>query len=183
VVLTRNRDFRMTLATRAAIARSLDPIAFVSIHHNAAAIRRTPTPGSELYHQLNDPRSQRLAGLLWEELQAHLSPFSDDWAAGVQPGARARRSVRTGEDFYGILRQARPVPTVLTEAVFLSDPLEDALLGTEEFRDAEARAIANAILRYVRTNDPGSGYVPTTELAAPAGSGGGSAGCVDPPLA
>jgi N-acetylmuramoyl-L-alanine amidase len=83
VVLTRDRDIRLTLATRAAIARATSPLAFVSIHHNAAPVGRTPVPGSELYHQLASPESRRLAGLLWEELQAHLSPYGDDWAAGL----------------------------------------------------------------------------------------------------
>lgn len=183
VALTRDRDLRMTLATRAAIARSLEPLAFVSIHHNAAFIGKGTTPGSELYHQLEDPGSRRLAGLLWEELQAHLSPFGSDWGVGDQPGARARRSALTGDDYYGVLRQAEHVTAVLTEAAFLTNPAEDALLRTEEFRQAEAIAIATAILRYVRTDDPGSGFAPTQEVSTPAGGGGGSSGCVDPPLA
>lgn len=183
VVLTRNRDMRITLATRAAIARALEPLAFVSIHHNAAPLGKGTRPGSELYHQLDAPHSQRLAGLLWEELQAKLSPFGTDWAVGDQPGARARRSARTGDDYYGVLRQAEQVTAVLTEAAFLTNPAEDALLRTEEFRQAEAVAIATAILRFVRTADAGSGYVPTKEVSTPAGGGGGSSGCVDPPLA
>jgi len=183
VVLTRDRDVRMTLATRAAIARALRPLAFVSVHHNAAPLGRSTTPGSELYHQLDAPASQRLAGLLWEELQAHLAPFGTDWAVGDQPGARARRSARTGDDYYGVLRQAEDVTAVLSEAAFLTNPAEDALLRTEAFRDAEARAIAKAILRFVRTSDPGSGFAPTKEVSTPAGGGDGSSGCVDPPLA
>ena len=182
VVLTRDRDVRLTLATRAAIARTMSPIAFLSIHHNAAPVGRSDRPGSELYHQLRDPRSRRLAGLLWEELQSHLSPFGTDWATGDQPGARGRRSLRTGGDFYGILRNAEGVPTVLVEATYLTNPAESALLATEEFRAAEARAIADAVLRLIRTDDPGSGFVPTKEAPEPAGGGGGARGCVDPPL-
>ena len=182
VVLTRDADVRLTLHTRAAIARTMSPLAFLSIHHNAGEIGRSSTPGSELYHQLADPESKRLAGLLWEEMQEHLAPFGTDWAHGDQPGARARRSVRTGDDFYGILRNAQGIPTALVEATYLSNPAEDALLRTVEFRRAEARAIADAVLRLVRTDDPGSGFVPTKEAPTPAGSGGGSSGCVDPPL-
>ena len=182
VVLTRDLDVRMTLATRGAIARSLHPLAFVSIHHNAAPIGRSSTPGTELYHQLADPQSRRLSGLLWEELQARLAPFGTDWAVGDQPGARARRSVLTGDDFYGVLRHSHGVPAVLTEAAYLTNPAEDALLNTDAFRDAEADALAAAIVRLVTTDDPGSGFVPTKEASAPAGSGGGVSGCVDPPL-
>lgn len=183
VVLTRDADVRMTLATRAAIAKTMSPIAFLSIHHNAAPVGSSNVPGSEMYHQLADPESKRLAGLLWEEMQEHLAPFGTDWAVGDDPGARARRSVRTGDDYYGILRNAQGVSTVLTEAAYLSNPAENALLETDAFRDAEARAIADAVLRLARTEDPGSGYKPVKEVEVPAGSGGGSSGCVDPPLA
>lgn len=182
VVLTRPGDHRVTLQTRAAIATALQPLAFVSIHHNAAPLTNGPNPGSELYHQLADPESKRLAGLLWEELQAAFAPFGSDWAVGDDPGARARQSASTGDDFYGVLRRSQGVPAVLTEAVFLSDPEEDALLRTDEFRDAEAAAIARAIIRLVDSEDPGSGYVATKVSDAPAGGGGGTAGCEDPPL-
>lgn len=183
VVLTRDADVRMTLETRAAIAEAMAPLAFLSIHHNAAPVGRSGVPGSELYHQQADPESKRLAGLLWEEMQEHLAPFGTDWAVGDDPGARARRSQRTGDDYYGILRHAQGIPAVLTEAAFLSDPTENALLLTDEFRDAEARAIADGVLRLLQTEDPGSGFKPTKEVSVPAGSGGGASGCVDPPLA
>lgn len=183
VVLTRDADVRVTLATRAAIAKTMSPVAFLSIHHNAAPVGKAPFPGSELYHQLADPESKRLAGLLWEEMQEHLAPFGTDWAVGDDPGARARRSLRTGDDYYGILRNAQGVTAVLTEAAYLSNPAENALLETEAFRDAEARAIADGVLRLIRTQDPGSGYKAVKEVHVPAGGGGGSSGCTDPPLA
>lgn len=183
VVLTRSSDVRVTLQSRAAIATALRPMAFVSIHHNAAPVGKSDRPGSELYHQLESPESKRLAGLLWEEYQQELAPFGVDWAIGDQPGARARQSIDTGDDFYGVLRRTQGVPAVLSEAAYLSNPAEDALLNTEPFRDAEAKAIADAFVRFVTTDDPGSGYAPTKLAATPAGGGGGTAGCVDPPLA
>lgn len=182
VVLTRSSDIRVTLATRSYLATALQPIAFLSIHHNAAPIGVGPRPGSELYHQLESPQSRRLAGLLWEELQEHFSPFATEWAVGDAPGARARQSARTGDDFYGVLRRTEGVASVLVEAAFISNPTEDELLRTAAFRDAEARAIADAVLRLVTTPDPGSGYVPTKVSDSPAGGGGGPTGCVDPPL-
>lgn len=182
VHLTRQTDLRVTLSTRGEIVRSLDPLAFISVHHNAAPIGKAERPGSELYHQLADPQSQRLAGLLWEEFQEHLAPFGTDWAVGDAPGARARQSVRTGDDFYGVLRNTQGVPAVLSEAAYLSNPAEEALLLTDAFRDAEARAIADAVIRLVSTDDPGSGFQPVKVSDASAGGGGGPVGCVDPPL-
>ena len=183
VVLTRTDDTRVTLQTRAAIAVALRPLAFISIHHNAAPIGKSDRPGSELYHQLDSPTSKRLAGLLWEEYQEELAPFGSDWAVGDQAGARARQSATTGTDYYGVLRRTQGIPAVLSEAGFITNPAEDALLNTPEFRQAEAEAIADAVVRLVTTDDPGSGYVPTKIAETPAGSGGGTAGCVDPPLA
>lgn len=182
VVLTRSSDVRVTLAARSLLATSLQPLAFLSIHHNAAPVAVGPRPGSELYHQLESPQSRRLAGLLWEELQEHLSPFATEWAIGHAPGAVARQSARTGDDYYGVLRRTEGVAAVLVEASFLSSPNEDVLLRTPAFRDAEARAIADAVVRLVATPDPGSGYRPTQVSDTPAGGGGGSTGCVDPPL-
>ncbi len=182
VEMTRSTDIRVTLQTRAAIATSLRPRAFVSIHHNAAHTGISETPASELYHQLADPESKRLAGLLWEELVRGFAPFGTSWGRGDAPGARARQSVSTGDDFYGVLRRSQGVPAVLTEAAYLSNPPEDALLNTPEFRQVEAEAIADAILRFVTTDEPGSGFVPTKVSDSPAGGGGGSQGCEDPPL-
>lgn len=182
VVMTRNSDVRMTLETRAEIAKAVAPMAFISVHHNAVPLSKSDRPGSELYHQLADPASRRLAGLLWEELQEELAPFATTWAVGDQPGALARQSQRTGDDYYGVLRRSQGIPAVLSEAAYLSDPQEDELLNTEEFREAEAKAITDAFTRFVSTSDPGSGFGPTKIVDTPAGGGGGSSGCEDPPL-
>ena len=182
VVLTRASDVRITLRTRAEIATALQPLAFVSVHHNASAPDTSSTPGSEVYHQLDSPKSKRLAGLLWEEYQRKLSPFGTSWGTSEQVGALARRSGNTGGDYYGILRESHGVPAVLSESTYLSEPAEDALLNTERFRQAEAEAIAAAITRYVATDDPGAGFKPPVVIDTPAGGGGGAAGCDDPPL-
>lgn len=182
VVLTRTSDVRVTLQTRAEIAMALRPLAFISIHHNAVPRATSDRPGSELYHQHASAESKRLAGLLWEELQEELGPLSDVWAAGRQSGAFPRQAVETGDDYYGVLRRTQGVPAVLSEAAFISNPVEDALMNTDRFRDAEAKALAEAVLRYVTTEDPGSGFQPPLIVETPAGGGGGTAGCVDPPL-
>ena len=182
VVLTRTSDVRITLRTRAEIATALQPLAFISIHHNASPPTTSTTPGSEVYHQLDAPASTRLAGLLWEADQRELAPFGTTWGASEHVGALARRSGTTGGDYYGILRESHGVPAVLSEATYLSEPAEDALLNTEEFRAAEARAIADAVVRFVTTDDPGAGFRPPAVIDTPAGGGGGAAGCEDPPL-
>src|SRR5690606_18848766 len=88
VVLTRTGDYRITLASRGAIAQALPPIAFVSIHHNADPDELRDTPGSETYFQIASPESKRLAGLLHEELVAALSAYDITWAADLDAGAK-----------------------------------------------------------------------------------------------
>lgn len=185
VVLTRTDDYRITLRTRAAIATGLEALAFVSIHHNADPDGPWPGPGSETYYQQASPESVRLAGLVFEEVTGAFGayPGADGvtWVADTDAGAKYRASDEGG-DYYGILRHSAGVPAVLSEAAFLSNPPEEALLATPEFRRAEAEAIARAIERFLTSDDPGSGFTEPYARAEPAGSGGGASGCVDPDL-
>lgn len=180
VVPTRTGDYRMTLASRAAIATALDADAFVSIHHNSDPDGDFDGPGSEAWYQQRSSASRRLAGLLVEELRSELSGFEADWVGDTDAGAKSRPG-SDGEDFYGVLRLAA-VPAVLAEASFISNEDEEQLLSTAEFRRAEAVAIGRAVERFVLTDDPGSGFTEAYPRDEPAGGGGGAEGCEDPPL-
>jgi len=180
VVLTRATDQNTTIVTRTKIATNLKPKVFVSIHHNAEPDGPSTTPGDETYYQIASADSKRLAGLIWEEITSAFTPFGAAWAADTDHGAKYREGSRG--DYYGILRLAAGVPTVLSEAAFITNAPEEALLRTTEFRHAEAVAIATAITRFVTTPDPGSGFVIPYPREEPAGGGGGPEGCVDPPL-
>lgn len=182
VELTRPGDVRYTIQTRAAIAVALQPRAFVSIHHNAAPTGVQDRAGTEIYHQSASPESQRLGGLVWEEMQTRLSPFLTEWAVSPNYGVLARRPTNSDEDFLGVLRRSAGVPTVLTEAFFLSDPDEEALLLREDVRQSEAEAIAAAVERFVTTADPGSGFRDPLISDASTGGGGGQSGCRDPAI-
>ena len=182
VVLTRTGDYRITLASRAAIAQALRPTMFISIHHNADPDEHRPTPGAEAYYQIASPDSKRATGLVYEEVVRAFSAYSIDWAADRDAGAKYRpRS--DGGDYYGILNRTAGIPAVLSEAAFISNPPEEALLVDPAFQAVEAAALTRAVIRFVTTADPGSGFVEPYPRTQPAGSGGGGAGCVDPPLA
>lgn len=187
VVLTRQGDERVTLATRAAIAVALRPVAFVSIHHNAAADGPANAPGTEVYFQFASADSQRLAGLLVEELRAALAPFGGPWESDSDNGAKARLSAESGDDYYGVLRRtaAGGVTGVLSEAGYLSNPVEAALFAREDVQQAEARAIADALTRFLEPAEAASAEAFATRPPATGGGGGSSGGpdgCVDPPL-
>lgn len=182
VVLTRTADYRVALGPRAEIATNLAPRAFVSIHHNGDPDGPSPRPGTETYFQIASPDSRRLAGLLYEELVATFSRFEGvPWEADLDAGAKFRPNSRGG-DYYGILRRSAGVPAVLSEALFLTNPAEAELLARPEVQQAEAEGIARAVARFLTGDDPGSGFVEPYPRTEPAGPGGGTSGCEDPPL-
>lgn len=182
VVLTRTDDYRITLASRAAIATTLGADAFVSIHHNAGPTHLQDTPGSEVYYQVTGGESsKRLGGLVYEEAVAAFAPYDIEWAAFREAQVKVRLN-DDGGDYYGILRRSEGVPAALAELAYITNPPEEALLRTPEFQAVEGKAIARAVLRYLTTDDPGSGFVGPSDRSEPAGPGGGNQGCQDPPL-
>ncbi|MBA2280627.1 MAG: N-acetylmuramoyl-L-alanine amidase [Acidimicrobiia bacterium] len=185
VVLTRDLDVRMTLSTRGLLGTTLAPLAFVSIHHNADPDGPSGGPGTEVYFQVASEPSRRLAGLMVEEVRAALAPFGVAWTSDAQNGARARIRADDGTDFYGILRRTAGVAAVLSEAAYLSNPPEADLLARPEVQDAEAGAMARAFDRWLRGEEAGAAaFDPNPPSPVPSGGpGGGSGGCVDPPLA
>ncbi|HEV7865742.1 MAG TPA: N-acetylmuramoyl-L-alanine amidase [Acidimicrobiia bacterium] len=186
--LARTGDYRQTLASRVAVATAMHPKAFVSIHHNAEPDEQRPGPGTETYYQVGkdvppgrSANSKRLAGLIYEEVAKALSAYSASWVADRDAGAKYRLG-DSGNDYYGILRlsAASGVVASLAELAFISNPSEEALLKRDDVRRAEAAAVARGIVRYLRSEDPGSGFVVPYPRTEPAGGGGGTTGCVDP---
>ncbi len=181
VALTRSTDMRLTLAARAAIAKAAGARAFVSIHHNAAPDGPSDNPGTEVWYQVDDPESRRLAGIIYEDVFTLMSGYDADWVADTDAGVKFRLNSR-GTDYYGILRNSAGTPAAIAELAFISNPTEEQLLASSAVQRAEGAAVASAVERYLTTADAGSGFVDAYERVTPAGSGGSAKGCVDPPL-
>lgn len=183
VLLTRRADYRMTLAARGLVVEAIRPKVFVSIHHNAGTTAPSPVgPGTEVYHQHASTESKRLSGLLYEEVRGFLgSQKGVSWVAAEHPGVVSRIGAG-GEDYYGVLRRSKGTPAALVEGAFISNRSEEALLQRKEAQKAEGEAIARGILRYLRSPEPGSGFLPPFSSKAPAGPGGGAKSCKDPTL-
>ena len=188
VALARTGDYRQTLGSRVAVATAMDPRAFVSIHHNAAPDEHRASPGTETYYQTGKDvpadrkaASKRLAGLIYEEVFKALSAYQADWAADRDAGTKYRLG-DSGNDYYGILRISAigGVVGTLAELAFVTNPTEETLLQRDDVRRVEAAAVARGIVRFLRTNDPGSGFIEPYPRTEPAGGGGGTQGCVDP---
>ena len=182
VVLTRTGDYRIAITTRAEIAQRLQPPVFISIHHNGGHDEERDTPGTEVFFQVESAASKRLAGLLYEELFTFFSSFEGvTWWADRDAGAKFRTN-DSGGDYYGILRRTAGVTAVLSEAAFLNNGAEEALLVREDVQQGEAEAITRAVRRFMLGDDEGSGFTDPYPRVEPAGPGGGSSGCIDPPL-
>jgi N-acetylmuramoyl-L-alanine amidase len=182
VVLTRTGDYRIALATRAEIAQKLQPPVFISIHHNGGHDEVRSTPGTEVFFQLASDASKRLAGLIYEEEYRYFDSLpNDEWFSDRDAGAKFRRS-DSGGDYYGILRRTNGITGVLSEALFLPNPKEEALLVREDVQQGEAEAITRGVRRFMLGDDAGSGFTDPYPRTEPAGPGGGTSGCEDPPL-
>jgi N-acetylmuramoyl-L-alanine amidase len=158
VILTRDvvgpdeGDFEAGLGYRATLATAAGADAFISIHNNTVPRVDSDIPGSEVYYSIGAEDSDRLAGIIYEELLRSFSAFEADWSGGELPGARARIDPETEDDYYGLLRRAT-MPSVIVEGVYISEPEEEALLATPEFRDAYAAAVYRGVVRFLTTTD------------------------------
>ncbi len=181
-LLTRTGDYRMAIRARAELARTVAPRLLVSVHHNAGSIGPADEPGTIVFHQVDDEASRRAAGLVYEELVAALGPLDLPWVNSFEPGAFAAVRDRDGRDAYGILRLTYPIPAILTEALFLQNPPEAEALATDEVQALEVEALGRAIVRFLETDEVGSGFRDPEVYTFPVSSTGGTDGCVDPDL-
>ncbi len=182
VVMTRQTDVRVPIVTRAEIGQALDPIAFLSVHFNAGTNARSEIPGTEMYHQIENADSKRLAGLLYEETRAVLDQFDIPWVALSDAGTTFRPN-QAGGDYYGVLRRPAPVVSVLLEFAYLSNPAEEELVSDPAVQGQLANAVLVAVGRFLETGDPGSGFIdePIFRGYGPSGAGR-TDNCTDPML-
>ncbi len=179
-VLTRTADYRVPIQTRADIATALAPDVFLSLHHNGGALRPSSVPGTEIFYAEGKPESQRLAAVLYEELNAAASQFSANWVSTVNQGASLRLR-EDGADLYGIHRFSPEIESVITEFLYLSNPSEAALMQRDDVIEAEAQAIVDGILRWWFTSDDGTEVGRVFVDSSSSGTGGFD-GCQDPAL-
>lgn len=148
VKMSRERDETVTLYDRPRMANEWDADIFVSIHTNAGP---PSAHGIEVFHSMNgewgakfSSDARRLAALVLRELVE---------ATGLHERGIKTRLVTTsgspiqGMDYYAVIRRAK-CPAIITEVGFHSNPREEALLKTPDFRQKAAEAIARGIKQY-----------------------------------
>ena len=128
-----NREEQRTeLLTRCKIANELEADLFVSIHANARRSNPMEHRGTETYYRKSD--SFAFAHVMQQEIVK---------ALGLPDGGVIRHPKSI------IVLSYTEMPSVLVEVGYLSHPVDEAVLATEEARERAARGIVSGIRRYV----------------------------------
>lgn len=133
VIYTRENNTGLTLEERAAAADFSGAAMLVSVHANAS-VNRAISGTMTFYHNAwgNAQKNQMLAKFIQSELLARLH----------------RQDKGISEANYLVLRSS-PIPAVLVEVAFISNPEEERLLADAAFQQRAAEAIALGIKRYL----------------------------------
>jgi len=196
VVLTREGDATVPLETRTAIANDAGGDLFVSIHANAARVRRAR--GVETYFvalEASDAEAGRVAARENRAFGAapELSVQDDPMVAllgdliateHVQEsqvfarlaheelaGAAADAAARGVKQAPFVVLMGVQMPAALVEIGFVSNPRDAAELGSEERRDRLARSLARAVERFGRRYDAKRGLARPVPSGGPQGEG------------
>lgn len=133
VIMTRETDKALTLAERVALSAKHKPDLFVSIHHNAS-LQPIAENRSEIYYNAIDHKISRSVG---ENMTREL--LKDGFG---------KKSLLIPAGFF-VLRN-NPVPSILTEAGYISLPEIEKELSTGKALTNQAQALRKAIRSYFR---------------------------------
>ncbi len=180
-MLTRDGDYFVPLAERVRKARRVQADLFVSIH--ADAFTRREARGASVYALSTRGASSAAARWIAEkENQAdavggvNIANVSDNSVlramADMSTAAQIKDSLNVGHEVltrmgtvgrlhkrqveqanFAVLR-APDMPSILVETAFISNPQEEALLRTRDYRQRLVQALAEGIRRYFARNPP-----------------------------
>ena len=182
VVLTRTGDYRITLASRAAIATAL------AARGCSCRSTTTPSPTAPRRPGRGDLLPDRVAGVEARRRAASTrswcarsGAYDVGWVADTDAGAKYRRRA-DGGDYYGILRRtAGRARRAVRGCIHLQRRRGGAARRPRvPGRGGRGHHRGRRPLRHDR--GPGQRVREPYPRTQPAGPGGGSEGCVDPPL-
>lgn len=160
VSYTRTTDTTLDLPDRPEIARRKGADLFVSLHFNSAGAGGSGVQGAEVYcmtprnaRSTNDRgEGQRTAGYLGNANDARNMVLAYEiQRAIVREAGSEDRGVKRAR--FAVLRDA-PMPSVLIEAGFMSNPAEARKIYSATWRRQMAQAIATGIIRYQKLIQP-----------------------------
>jgi N-acetylmuramoyl-L-alanine amidase len=140
IKLTRETDTTLTADQRVAIAKAYNPTLCVSVHHNAAADPNAR--GSEVIHAHYDEYDDKLALDIMQRL-----------SVDGMPKRRSFTKLNDNKsDWYYMIRRIwdNDTDAIITEGGFLTNKADADLLRTEAFLNAEAKAIVESIIEYLK---------------------------------
>lgn len=134
VIMTRDKDEKVSLKKRVEITNESDSCIFVSIHGNALPDHLNPLEhrGTSVYYYY--PQAKGLALSILNALNTEAQTKND----GVRPGSLA------------VVRNTNAL-SVLVELAYLINPEDNALLINPKFREKCALAIAHGISNYLKS--------------------------------
>lgn len=135
VIMARDKDKTVSMATRTNLANGFNTDAFISIHHNAAT--NTAARGVEVFHSIVGGRGKELAELV-HSCYRKLIPELPSRGVKTKKGS-------TGRDYYHVIRETK-MPAIIIEGAFLSNPDDAKLVKQEEFLFRQAEAICQGVL-------------------------------------
>lgn len=134
------------ILNRFALIEANPDAAFLSIHQNK--FPDSSQFGAQMFYGPKSGESELLAGILQQNFREMLQPENE-------------RQVKEATDSVYLLYHS-PVPSVLIECGFLSNPHEEALLKDEKYQNQIAFVIAASVLQYTEQC-----YYPQIESAQP----------------
>lgn len=139
VIMTRSaKETGVELYSRPAFANAVEPDLFISIHADSIKPNTVPYGAKIFYYAGDDYLSLKAQKYIRQEL-----------ATAVQEGIAATtlRKASVATNNYVVLRENNH-PSILVECGFLSNPEDEALLATDEYRQKLAEGIYAGILNY-----------------------------------
>ncbi|MBP7846918.1 MAG: N-acetylmuramoyl-L-alanine amidase [Burkholderiales bacterium] len=176
--MTRTQDIFIPLGTRVAIARKVKADIFVSVH--ADAFTSPAARGSSVfvlsdsgassafakYMAVSQNNSDLIGGMSFQTRDSAVSRILLDMTQSFT----MRKSTKLAQSILAQLKQinklhnqdieragfavlkAPDIPSILVESAFVSNPIEENLLRTEEFRQKVAQQVFDGLQNYAKTN-------------------------------
>ena len=134
IIMTRDKDEKVSLKKRVEITNENDSDIFISIHCNALPDSQNPLmhQGTSVYYYY--PQSKNLAKSILTAINSEAKTQND----GIRQGS------------FAVVRNTNAL-SVLVEIAYLINPADNAMLMNENFRETCAKAISNGVLNYMKS--------------------------------
>ena len=147
VIMTRDKDMDLSTAStnwkisdmnkRITFIQESNAVLVISIHQNSYT--SPEVYGAQCFYRSNSTEGEQLASIVQNQIITSTNQTKI-------------RNIKNNDDYY--LLKHSPLPTVIVECGFLSNPEEEKLLLTDEYQRKMAWAIHLGILQYLNRATP-----------------------------